>query len=70
MGAVLSSLYKGHRYPTEIISHCVRLYHRFPLSFREVEEMLMARGVIVSYETTRGWCRKFGQTSLAARGRS
>jgi putative transposase len=34
MGAVSSSLYKGHRYPAEIISHCVWLYHRFPLSFR------------------------------------
>jgi putative transposase len=45
MGAV-SSLYKGHRYPGEIISHCVWLYHRFPLSFREVEEMMLARGVV------------------------
>jgi putative transposase len=62
MDAVSSSLYKGHRYPAEIISHCVWLYHRFPLSFREVEEMMMARGVIVSYETIRGWCHKFGQT--------
>ena len=62
MGAVSSSLYKGHRYPAEIISHCVWLYHRFPLSFREVEEMMMERGIIVSYETIRGWCRKFGQT--------
>jgi putative transposase len=40
----------------------VWLYHRFPLSFREVEEMMMARGVIVSYETIRAWCHKFGQT--------
>ena len=40
MGAV-SSLYKGHRYPAQIISHCVWLYHRFPLSFREVEEMMI-----------------------------
>ena len=43
--------YKGHRYPAEIIAHCVWLYHRFPLSFREVEELLLVRGVIVSYET-------------------
>lgn len=62
MGAVSSSLYKGHRYPAEIVSHCVWLDHRFPLSFREVEEMMMARGVLVTYETIRGWCRKFGQT--------
>jgi putative transposase len=60
--AASSSLYKGYRYPVEIISHCVWLYHRFPLSFREVEEMMMARGVIVSYETIRAWCAKFGQT--------
>jgi len=56
-----SSLYKGHRYPGEIIAHCVWLYHRFPLSFREVEEMMLARGVVVSYETIRAWCAKFGQ---------
>jgi hypothetical protein len=52
-GAVSSSLYKGHRYPAEIISHCVWLYHRFPLSVREVEEMMMARGVLVTYESDR-----------------
>ncbi|MCX4784556.1 IS6 family transposase [Streptomyces sp. NBC_01264] len=54
--------YKNHRYPVEIISHCVWLYFRFPLSFREVEEMMLERGIIVSYETVRRWCRKFGQT--------
>ena len=43
--------YKGHRYPAEIIAHCVWLYHRFPLSFRELEELLLVRGMIVSYET-------------------
>ena len=56
-----SPSYKGHRYPGEIIAHCVWLYHRFPLSFREVEEMMLARGVVVSYETIRAWCAKFGQ---------
>jgi putative transposase len=40
-----SSSSKGHRYPGEIIVHCVWLYHRFPLSFREVEELMLARGV-------------------------
>ena len=55
-----SSSYKGHRYPPEIIAHCVWLYHRFPLSFREVEELMLQRGV-VSYETIRLWCAKFGQ---------
>ncbi|MCA1696376.1 MAG: IS6 family transposase [Actinobacteria bacterium] len=61
MDATPSSLYKGHRYPVEIISHCVWLYHRFPLSLREVEEMMMVRGVLVTYETIHQWCRKFGQ---------
>jgi hypothetical protein len=56
-----SSLFKGHRYPVEIISHCVWLYHRFPLSLREVEEMMFARGVVVTYESIHQWCRKFGQ---------
>ena len=45
--------YKGHRYPAEIIAHCVWLYFRFPLSFREVEELMLERGVVVSYETVR-----------------
>ncbi|PZS27561.1 MAG: IS6 family transposase [Pseudonocardiales bacterium] len=62
MDATPSSLCKGYRYPVEIISHCVWLYHRFPLSLREVEEMMMARGVLVTYETIHQWCRKFGQT--------
>jgi putative transposase len=54
--------YKGFRYPVEIISHCVWLYHRFPLSLRDVEEMMMERGIVVSHETIRQWCGKFGQT--------
>jgi len=53
--------YKAHRYPVEIINHCVWLYFRFPLSFREVEELMLVRGVAVSYETIRRWCAKFGQ---------
>src|SRR6202007_3164052 len=53
--------YKGHRYPVEIIKHCVWLYFRFPLSFREVEELMLERGVAVSYETIWRWCAKFGQ---------
>ena len=57
--------YKGHRYPAEIIAHCVWLYHRFPLSFREVEELMVVRGVIVSYETIRQWCAKFGPVYAA-----
>ncbi|WP_329468378.1 IS6 family transposase [Streptomyces sp. NBC_01431] len=57
----MSQSYKGHRYPVEVISHCVWLYFRFPLSFREVEELMLERGVFVSYETVRRWCLKFGQ---------
>lgn len=53
--------YKGFQYPGEVIAHCVWLYHRFPLSFREVEELMLERGVTVSYETVRQWCAKFGQ---------
>ena len=50
-----------YRFPPEIISHAVWLYHRFSLSFREVEELLAERGVTVSYEAVRLWCLKFGQ---------
>ncbi len=53
--------YKNHRFPVEIISHAVCLYFRFCLSFRDVEELLLERGVIVTYEAIRKWCRKFGQ---------
>ncbi|MFF0105529.1 IS6 family transposase [Streptomyces hirsutus] len=53
--------YQGHRYPVEIISHCVWRYFRFPLGFREVEELMLERGVIVSCEIIRRWCAKFGQ---------
>src|SRR5260370_15169290 len=56
------SLYHRHRFPVEIISHCVWLYFRFALSFRDVEEILAIRGVSLSYETVREWCLKFGQT--------
>lgn len=61
MGAVSSSPYKGHWYPEEIISRCVWLYHRFPLRVREIEEMMLARGVVVCNETIRRRCQKFGQ---------
>jgi putative transposase len=54
--------YKRHRFPAEIISHAVWLYCRFCLSYRDVEELLLARGVIVTYEAIRQWCRKFGQS--------
>jgi putative transposase len=55
------SLYKGHRFPPEIISHCVWLYYRFSLSYRDIEEIMAERGVKLTYETVRKWCLKFGQ---------
>src|SRR5919198_3962241 len=55
-------LYKHHRFPGEIISHAVWLYYRFNLSHRDVEELLAERGIRVSYEAIRLWCRKFGPT--------
>ncbi len=55
-------LYRRHRFPSEIISHTVWLYFRFALSYRDVEEIMAVRGVVVSYEAIREWCRKFGQT--------
>src|SRR5580704_6642012 len=53
--------YAGYRFPAEIIGHGVWLYFRFPLGLRMVEELLAARGIIVSHETVRQWARKFGQ---------
>jgi putative transposase len=52
--------YKRHRFPPQIIAHAVWLYFRFPLSLRLVEEMLLERGIAVSYETVRRWALKFG----------
>jgi putative transposase len=57
-----TNLYKRHRFPTEIISHCVWWYFRFCVSYRGVEEMMAQRGVTLTYESVRYWCRKFGQT--------
>ena len=56
------SLYRRHRFPAEIISHCVWLYFRFNLSYRDVEEIMAVRGLTLTYETIRTWCLKFGQT--------
>ena len=58
----IPNLYKRHRFPAEIISHCVWLYFRFCLSYRDVEALMAARGVLLTYEAVRYWCRKFGQT--------
>lgn len=54
-------LYRRHRFPAEIIAQAVWLYFRFPLSLRMVEDMLAARGSIVSHQTVRLWAEKFGR---------
>src|SRR6266700_3597842 len=56
-----SERYKNHRFPGEIISHGVWLYYRFPLSYRDVQELLFERGIVVTHEAIRQWCLKFGQ---------
>ncbi|MFM0632902.1 IS6 family transposase [Paraburkholderia xenovorans] len=54
------SLYYGHRFPAIVISCAVRWYFRFSVSLRDIEEWLLERGVVVTYETIRRWCEKFG----------
>ena len=57
-----SSIYSRHRFHRDIIRRAVRLYFRFNLSFRDVKELMVERGVDVSYETVRRWVDKFGLT--------
>ena len=57
----LSNPYRGFRFPAEIIEHAVWLYHCFSLSLRDVETILAARGVVVSYESIRDWSLRFGR---------
>ena len=52
--------YPGYRFPAEIISHAVWLYHVFSLSLRDVELILAERGIMVTHESIRHWCLKFG----------
>src|SRR5918998_736242 len=58
--------YHGHRFPAEVIQHAVWLYHVFSLSLRDIELILAERGVVVSYESIRRWCLRFG-TDFAAK---
>jgi putative transposase len=60
MDTPLAPNYRGYRFPREIIAHCVWLYFRFSLSFRDIQEMMLERGVEVSHEAIRLWCLKFG----------
>jgi putative transposase len=57
--------YSGYRFPPEIIQHAIWLYVRFTLSFRDVEDLLAERGILVSYETVRRWGNHFGPTIAA-----
>jgi putative transposase len=61
MKPIRATRYARHRFPAEVISYAVWLYFQFPLSLRTVEEMLAARGILVSHETVRQWALKFGQ---------
>ena len=54
----MNTIYKGYRFPAEVISHAVWLYHRYTLSFRDIEEILFSRGIDVTFESIRQWCLK------------
>ncbi|MEV6117661.1 IS6 family transposase [Streptomyces sp. NPDC052109] len=58
--------YRGFRFPPEVISQCVWLYHRFSLSLRDVEELMLERGIELTYETIHQWTRRFGPAYAAA----
>jgi hypothetical protein len=59
--------YKRHRFPPQIIAHAIWLHFRFPLSLRLVEEMMLERGIVVSYETVRRRATKFGPEPATAK---
>jgi len=66
----IASIYRGYRFPPDVIAHTVWLYHRFALSLRDVEDLLAERGVTVSYETSRQWCAtRSAQQSSAGKPR-
>lgn len=60
MDPVQAPSYRGYRFPLEVISHCVWLYHRFALSLRDVQELMLERGIDVTYETIHQWSKTFG----------
>ena len=62
--------YAGYRFPPVIIQQAVWLYARFTLSFRDVEDLLAERGIVVSYETVRRWVKHFGSMIAASDHRS
>ena len=62
---MLANPYRGDRFPQEIISQCVWLYFNFALSLRDVELRMAFHGVLLTYETVRNWCDKFGPSYAA-----
>ena len=56
-----ATLYKRHRFPPDIVKYTIWLYHRFNLSHRDIEDLLAERGTVVSRESIRLWCNKFGR---------
>ncbi len=54
-------MYSRHRFPDEIISYCVWLYYTFPLSYRDIEKIMLYCRIEVTYESIREWCQKFEQ---------
>ncbi|PPB83645.1 hypothetical protein B0O95_10636 [Mycetohabitans endofungorum] len=54
------SVYHGYRFPSSIIRCAGRWYFRFNLSLRDIEALLLERGVTVTYESIRRWCERFG----------
>ena len=71
----MNNKYRGYRFPPQIISRAVWYYHRFQLSFRDIEDLLAERGIIVSYEAYSAvvckirsrLCEQAPQTSRQAR---
>src|SRR5271163_2559649 len=56
--------YAGYRFPPELVHQAIWLYHRFTLSFRDVEDLLAERGIAISYETVRRWVNRFGPSAM------
>ncbi|GBR75133.1 transposase [Acidiphilium acidophilum DSM 700] len=56
---------KGYRFPRSVVAYAVWAYHRFAISLRDAEDLLAARGVMVSYETVRAWVNRFGPQMAA-----
>jgi len=59
---MIKTSYARHRFPPDVIQYAVWLYFRFPLSYRDVEDLLAERSIDVSYETVRRWALEFGQS--------